>query len=142
MYEALTCFIDKIDAKNAGQCIFDKNHKGTLEDPIQMPWIRYEDSVLQLVDAIYQFVDGFKDFDLKKYNDVLEKSNIKWTMESMSSANVSELDGTTVLALLIGLVRAERFCDGALLHCIEDGTVLTWLARLKEIDDSKLQREQ
>ena len=35
--------------------------------------------------------------------------------QAMSGADVSELDGQAVMALLLGAVRAERFCDGALL---------------------------
>lgn len=39
------------------------------------------------------------------------------------------------MALLLGAVRAERFCDGALLDFFEDGSVKRWLLRLREIDD-------
>lgn len=53
----------------------------------------------------------------------------------MSGADVSELDGQAVMALLLGAVRAERFCDGALLDFFEDGSVKRWLLRLREIDD-------
>ena len=53
----------------------------------------------------------------------------------MPGADVSELDGQAVMALLLGAVRAERFCDGALLGFFEDGSVNRWLLRLREIDD-------
>ena len=39
------------------------------------------------------------------------------------------------MALLLEAVRAERFCDGALLGFFEDGSVKRWLLRLREIDD-------
>ena len=52
----------------------------------------------------------------------------------MESADVSALDGQTVMALLVGAVRAERFCDGALLGFLESGCVERWLRRLREID--------
>lgn len=39
------------------------------------------------------------------------------------------------MALLLEPVRAERFCDGALLGFFEDGSVKRWLLRLREIDD-------
>jgi len=38
------------------------------------------------------------------------------------------------MALLVGIVRAERFCDGIILEVVEDGTIVTWLRRLKELD--------
>ena len=54
----------------------------------------------------------------------------------MSEADVSELDGQVVTALLIGAVRAERFCDDALLDFFEDGSMRRWLLRLRELDSA------
>ena len=52
----------------------------------------------------------------------------------MSEADVSHLDGKCIMALIVGAVRAERFCDGALLGFFKDGSIKKWLMRLKEID--------
>ena len=41
------------------------------------------------------------------------------------------------MALLMGAVRAERFCDGALKEFVENGSITKWLERLKEIDKCK-----
>jgi 3-oxoacyl-[acyl-carrier-protein] synthase III len=38
-------------------------------------------------------------------------------------ADVANMDAKTVIALLIGAVRAERFCDGALLSFLKDGSI-------------------
>lgn len=54
----------------------------------------------------------------------------------MRNANVDTLDAKCILALIMGAIRAERFCDGALLSFFKDGYILRWLKRLKEIDDS------
>lgn len=43
-------------------------------------------------------------------------------------------DGICVMALLLGAVRTERFCDGALLGFFQKGSIQRWLERLKEID--------
>ena len=53
----------------------------------------------------------------------------------MSEADVSDADGKLVMALLMRAIRAERFSEGTLLGFCEDGSVLRWLKRLKEIDD-------
>ncbi|MFQ8599328.1 MAG: DUF6508 domain-containing protein [Oscillospiraceae bacterium] len=37
-----------------------------------------------------------------------------------------------VMALIMA-VRAERFCDGALLGFFKDGSIRKWLERLKEV---------
>lgn len=64
--------------------------------------------------AIYRFIDEHKEMELTRYGDILEKSDIKWDAQSMKHADVSALDGRTVMALLVGAVRAERF---VMEHC-------------------------
>ena len=44
------------------------------------------------------------------------------------------LDTKTVLALLIGAIRADRFCEGALLGFMKSGAIQRGLVRLKELD--------
>ena len=51
----------------------------------------------------------------------------------MSEADVSSLHTQCVMALIMGAVRAERFCDGALLGFFKDGSIRRWLERLKEV---------
>ena len=50
----------------------------------------------------------------------------------MCSADVSDFTGRQVVALLLGAVRAERFCNGS---------VKRWLERLVEIDNSTVSFE-
>jgi hypothetical protein len=52
----------------------------------------------------------------------------------MQKADVSVLDGKCIMALLLGAVRSERFCDGALLSFFKSGAIAKWLLRLKELD--------
>ena len=136
MYETMTVFIDEIKTHDIGEVIIDKEHKGTMDSPIRMPWIRYSESVMKLTEAVYQFVDEHKEYNLHHYNDLLESQGIKWGTESMRNADVSNLDGITIMALLVGIIRAERFCDGILLDFFKDGTIMLWLKRLKEIDET------
>ena len=136
MYETMTVFIDEIKTHDIGEVIIDKEHKGTMDSPIRMPWIRYSETVMKLTKAIYQFVDEHQDYDLRHYDAILEKQGIQWSMEAMRKADVSILDGITIMALLVGVIRAERFCDGILLDFFQDGTITSWLKRLKEIDET------
>ena len=41
---------------------------------------------------------------------------------------------TAVVDLIYGAIRAERFCDGAILAFLKDGTIVRWLERLKTLD--------
>ena len=134
MYEALTNLIERLGTDCPGKWMHEEGHAGTREDPIPMPWIKYDETVVELIDEIYRFVKEHEEFNLRHYEDILAKKGIKWDLTSMKAAPVSELDGTPIMALLVGIVRAERFCDGIILEVVEDGTVEAWLRRLKEID--------
>jgi hypothetical protein len=135
MYEALTDLLPSLAADNYGEWIVDKENDGTPEHPIQWPFVNYGEAVVHLEKEIYRFDKEHPDFDLKRYGDILNASGIEWSTESMKRADVSSLDGKTVMALLLGAVRAERFCDGALLGFCKDGSVIKWLERLKELDE-------
>ena len=52
----------------------------------------------------------------------------------MKNADVSNLNAQCVLALIMDAVRAERFCDGALLDFFTSGSMLKWLERLKSFE--------
>lgn len=135
MFESLTRFIPMLEqTKEYGKVIADKEHKGTVDDPIQWPFVAYSEAVYGLEDAIYAFEEAHPDLELNHYGDILEKNGLEWDMSSMTEADPSVLDGQAVMALLMGAVRAERFCDGALLDFCESGAIGRWLARLQEID--------
>ena len=53
----------------------------------------------------------------------------------MSEADASILDGKTIIALLVGAVQAEKFCDGAFLGLLKQGCIIRWLGKLEIIDD-------
>ena len=71
---------------------------------------------------------------LIRYGDILEKVHIDWNIESMSNADVMKLDGQTVMALIVGAIRADRFYEGALLEFFGNRSISKWLTRLDEID--------
>lgn len=134
MYESLTALIPVLKTDNFGEWIVDKENDGTPEHPIPFPFVNYGEVVRELEKEIYAFEEQHPDFGLKRYSDILNENGIEWGLDSMQKADVSNLDGRSVMALLLGAVRAERFCDGALLDFCEKGSVTKWLERLKEID--------
>ena len=137
MFESLTKYLPELDrAEGYGDWIVDRESKGTMDGPIQMPYVNYGRVVMEVEQAIYAFVDEHPEFELTRYSDILERSGLSWDGRVMSEADVSDLDGRTVMALLLGAVRAERFCEGALLGFFEDGSVKRWLLRLKEVDET------
>lgn len=135
MFESLTKHLPAIEnAEGFGNWVVDRESKCIMDDPIKMPYVNYGTTVADVEQAIYDFVDEHPEYELTRYYDILERNGLEWGSQAMSGADLSELDGQTVMALLLGAVRAERFCDGALLGFFEDGSMRRWLLRLKEID--------
>ena len=132
-FEQLTKYIDVLDGDNSGTWIIDRENDGTLEHPKQMPFVGYSEMVHHFIDDVYDFIDHNKDMELNRYGDILNQNGLEWGSKSMSEADVSSLDAQCVMALIMGAVRAERFCDGALLGFFKDGSIRRWLERLKEV---------
>mgnify|MGYP000859262566 FL=1 len=136
MFENLTKHLSAIEnAEGFGNWVVDRNSKGTMDDPTEMPYVNYGTTVTDVEQAIYDFVDEHPEYDLTHYHDILERNGLTWDSRVMSEADVSELDSQVVMALPLGAVRAERFCEGALLGFFDDGSVRRWLLRLREIDE-------
>lgn len=132
-FEQLTKYIDVLDKDNFGTWIIDRENDGTPEHPIQMPFVNYSEMVHHFIDDVYDFIDHSEDMELTRYGDILNKNGLEWDSKFMSEADVSGLDAQCIMALLVGAVRAERFCDGVLLGFFKDGSIRKWLERLKEV---------
>ena len=131
-YDILTKYIPMIQSDRFGEWVIDRENDSTPpEHPIQMPFVDYSEMVNKFIDDLYSFEESNKDMELTHYGDILKKNGIEWDMESMKNADVSNLNAKCVLALIMGAVRAERFCDGALLDFFKSGYILKCLERLK-----------
>lgn len=129
-YASLTCLLDKLCNDDFGHIHSEKGHKGTMDDPIPMPYPVYTESVHQFIKAVYEFDDNNPKYNLKDYMGIMEKKGI----QDIDDLKVDELDEEAVLAVLMCIVRQERFCDGLILSNLENGTIQSLLKRLKEID--------
>lgn len=134
MYESLTKYLDEFTGAEFGTWIIDKKNDGTPEHPFQFPFVNYSCVVDHFIDDVFSFVDKYEEVGLYSYQKVLEDNGIKWSWEPMVKAEVDNLDAKCVVALIYGAIRAERFCDGAILAFLKDGTFVRWLERLKTLD--------
>lgn len=134
MYESLTKYLDEFTGAEFGTWIIDKKNDGTPEHPLQFPFVNYSCVVDHFIDDVYSFVDNHEEMGLHNYIKILEDNGIKWSWEPMVKAEVDNLDAKCVVALIYGAIRAERFCDGAILAFLKDGTIVRWLKRLKTLD--------
>ena len=135
-YSALTKYINLLKNDNAGEWICDKDNDGSSERPIHVPFVSYSIAVNNLADDIYKFAKESNEIVPSKYAEILQANGIEWGYDSMIQADASEIDAQCILALLIASLRAERFCDGALLGFIKSGAVTRWLKRLQELDEA------
>lgn len=134
-FRILTKYIDKISAAaSLGEWIIDKENDGTPEHPIHFPFVNYSDLVIDFEQEFYQFSETHPEYELTRYGEILEQNGLKWSSEEMHTANLKGLDARGVLALIMGTIRAERFCVGTLLGFLKDGSLTGWLKRLKDID--------
>ena len=137
-FENLIKYLLLLEDDNIGTWIIDRENDGSPEHPIQMPFVNYSEMVHDFIKDVYDFEEKNKDFELTRYGEILEKNGLEWGSKSMSEADVSSLDGQCIMALIMGAVRAERFCDGALLGVFKDGSIKKWLERLKKIDTNNM----
>ena len=140
-FENLIKYLPLLEEDNIGTWIVDRENDGTPDHPIQMPFVNYSEMVHHFIEAVYDFEEKNKDFELTRYGEILEKNGLEWGSKSMSEADVSSLDAKCIMALIMGAVRAERFCDGALLGFFKDGSIKKWLERLKKIDTNNMSEE-
>lgn len=138
MYEELTDFLGELPQGEYGHWIMDHKNDGSPEHPIQMPFVLYSGLVRKFMDAVFSFAENHLEHGLNQYRDILEQNGIEWGSAAMDAVDVSDKDGICVMALLLGAVRAERFCDGALLVFFQRGSIQRWLERLKEIDGGNI----
>ena len=134
MYESLTKYLDEFTGAEFGTWIIDKKNDGTPEHPLQFPFVNYSCVVDHFIDDVFSFVDNHEEMGLHSYQKVLEENGIKWNAKSMETAVVDDLDAKCVVALIYGVIRAERFSEGILLVFLKNGSILRWLERRKTLD--------
>lgn len=140
-FRVMTKYIPRFSQdENIGHWVVDTGNGGNRESPRYFPFVNYSRLVHEFLIEFFAFSDNHPEYDLHNYLDIMENNGLKWEKESMSEANVAELDAQTILALLAGASRAERFTDGALLWFFEDGSILQWLRRLEEIDYEQMEQ--
>ena len=135
MFENLTKYLAEFSQGEFGSWVVDNENDGTPEHPIQMPHVNYSSIVNNFTHDVYAFVDDHQEMSLNRYQDILEANGIKWGEVPIDSVKVEDLNAQCVLALILGAVRAERFCDGALLRSFENGMIERCLLRLKDLEE-------
>lgn len=108
-----------------------------------MPYVKYHAIVNEFVKVVYNFNYVHPEYNLICYEDILNEEKIKWDKKSMESAIVDDLDIKTVLALIMGIVRADRYCEGVIKSMLENGTIrvyIEYITKLKVFTTNKIRK--
>lgn len=72
--------------------------------------------------------------DAWNYRDVPESYRLE-DDKALQEADLSMCDDRCTLAMILMIVRGDRFCEGLLLEYLDNGPMLKWMKRLEEIDN-------
>lgn len=113
-----------------GEWVIDQENDGTAERPIQMPLVHYSETVRHFIEDLYTFAEQHQELGLNRYREILEENGIEGGLNDIENVDISTLNAQCVLALIMGGVRAERFCEGAVFNFFKSGNMLKCLERL------------
>ena len=108
------------------------------DNTFQMPFVAYTEIAHKLIFEIQDFVDQNPDYELRSYVKVLKERNIEFSQEAFNKVDLDNLDAQGVMAMLVGLMRAERFCEGAFLKNLQNGFIVKCIKRLEIITNTKI----
>ncbi|MCM3028634.1 DUF6508 domain-containing protein [Bacillus safensis] len=96
--------------------------------------MNYSETVQRFIKNVYTFAEQHQELELTRYREILKENGIEGELNDIENLDISNLNVQCVLALIMGVVRAERFCEGAILGSFKSGAILKWLERLKNLD--------
>ena len=127
-FDELTSFIPLLKDDTYGNFVF----KNASTQAYQIVWsfVDYSENVTGFEYALYRFCDEHPEYEHTHYQQTLKQHGLLASEKIISEADVSTADAKLVIALLMYVVRAERFCSGTLLHFCKEGIIVRWLERL------------
>ncbi|MCY7695424.1 DUF6508 domain-containing protein [Bacillus altitudinis] len=135
-YEILTNYTPLLQEDHIGEWVIDRENDGTAERPIQMPFVNYSETVQRFIEDVYTFAEQHQDMELTRYREILKENGIEWGTNDMEHVNISNLNAQCVLALMMEVVRAERFSEGVILNFFKSGAIVKCLERLDCLDST------
>jgi len=131
MYEQVTTYLGKL--KPAHWKYPDNQGDGSAEHPYVAGWCEYDDTTEEFMKKMYEFVPNGG----QNYDEVIYKATGLDCHEDLTKADVSKIDGDTILFMIFSMIRGERFSDGLFGSYVANGTIDRMLKRLEELDGNK-----
>ncbi|WP_400256420.1 hypothetical protein [Candidatus Methanomassiliicoccus intestinalis] len=76
-FENSTKYLPLLNEDAFGTWVIDRENDGTMEHPIQMPFVNYSEMVHHFIDDVYKFSDNNSDFELTRYGDILNQNGLE-----------------------------------------------------------------
>lgn len=71
--------------------------------------------------TVFKIEEKHPENDLKNYNEILEKNGLEWSEDSLINADASDKDVQCLLAMILSIIRADRFNEGVLMDFLDVG---------------------
>ena len=94
----------------------------------------YTDAVMRFEHAVYRFHNENPDYGLKDYWGILEQNGF---VSKLIYFDLSDKDARCVMAMLMLVIRGERFCEGHIAGAFNSGVVQRVFGRLRELNESE-----
>lgn len=132
-YQDLTAFIPLLEKeKNFGEWIgsepveIKRDEEGNIL-PYVAPYVRYSLVSQQFINVVSHYHTGI-------HRDSMKESALEYTEANLQIENVDKLPLDIVVYYIRKVVQNERYRDGCVLEYMQNGLILKWLKRLKELD--------
>ena len=106
------------------------NHDDPLVDSFTPSIFLYSPAVEKFIADVYHFAAVCPEFHMRKHVQTLQNNNIT----SVFDADASVLDAHCILAMIMHVIRGERFREGYLADALQNGHMKSWLERLVELE--------
>ena len=132
MFESLTRYLEILKDRDYGEFIpCEKDENGVYV----LRGFQYSKNVNMLEQDIYSFAEKHPKFNHTKYFKILEENNIDLQDPSLFKNKIQNLDPKIVFVVLFSLIRAEHFCEGAIMSSLKEGKIQECLKALMDFDN-------
>lgn len=121
-YESVTKFLPMLESMS---------EFGDVVNPF---YVSYNGMVLRFMDEVNRVLDRQPDLGFFDYLGLLHAKLLDAPIDVVDPA---DYDARTVMAMIIYVVRQEKFGEGLMLHSLNHGLIQRWLRRLVQIDDER-----
>jgi hypothetical protein len=127
-YGELTRYISILETDDWGRWA-PVQGKGTMAEPMQLPFVTYSAAVHQFIKDFYFFEEAKASY-LHQYNQLLDSQGIKLNSEFLTIERIGTFNDETVMAVIMGIIRNDRFVEGTLRHFLKNSVIELLLKQL------------